>query len=158
MCIVTDAKGNQLSEYITGDEAQLIANAEYRPLTSALVIVKGPAGFMLLMNRYRNEWELPGGMIEVGETPRETAVRECREESGYDITNLRFLGLLKFFLQPSWHIPLERTEYTALYCTYIATELSFRENEEMLALHWHRIGEGIRNASLIDLKLLEFYR
>jgi mutator protein MutT len=27
-------------------------------------------------------WEFPGGKVEVGETPREAAIRECQEESG----------------------------------------------------------------------------
>jgi mutator protein MutT len=27
-------------------------------------------------------WEFPGGKVELGETPQEAAVRECREETG----------------------------------------------------------------------------
>jgi 8-oxo-dGTP diphosphatase len=33
----------------------------------------------------RNTWELPGGKIEPGETPEETAGREFLEETGYNI-------------------------------------------------------------------------
>jgi len=38
----------------------------------------------------RGSWCLPGGFMEVGETPQATAMRECQEESGYtvDITGL----------------------------------------------------------------------
>jgi len=31
-------------------------------------------------------WEFPGGKIEPGESPQEAAVRECREESGLEVT------------------------------------------------------------------------
>jgi len=156
MCIVADNKGNQLLEFIKGDENSLVANEAYRPLTSALCVVKGPRGFMLLMNRWRNEWELAGGMIDEGETPREAVIREIREESGYEAADVRFLGMLKFFLMPSWHLPTERIEYTALYASEIASEHEFHENEEMTGLCWHKLGEPIDNANEIDLKLLEY--
>ena len=37
-------------------------------------------------------WSLPGGTQEIGETIRETAIREVREETSVEIKNLRFLG------------------------------------------------------------------
>jgi len=158
MCIVEDAKGNQLLNFITGIEAELIADESYCPLTSALLIVKGPQGFMLLKNKYRNEWELPGGMIDSGESPREAVIRECMEESGCQIPDVRFLGMLRFFLKPSWHLPEERIEYTALYAADITVEHVFCETEEMLDLCWHKIGEPIADASRIDLQLLAYYK
>lgn len=158
MFIVDDVKGNQLLEVYMGDENEIINNSEYRPLTSSLVIVKSHKGFMLLKNKYRNEWELAGGMIEDVETPRECAVRECFEESGYCIQNPRFVGMMKFFLRPSYHLPNERIEYTTLYCADIIDFKDFKQNDEMTDLCWYHIGDKIDNASRIDIKLLEYYR
>lgn len=39
------------------------------------------------------KWGLPGGSIEVGETFEETAAREVKEESGYDVKVERLVGV-----------------------------------------------------------------
>jgi len=157
MCIVADNKGNQLLEMIKGKEDEVLVNEAYRPLTSSLVVVKSPEGFMLLKNRWRNAWEIAGGVIEPGETPRQCAARECLEESGYAIDDLRFIGLMKCFLVAGYFSKVNRVEYTALYCADVEATQSFHENEEMTDLCWHNLGEPIEDASEIDMKLLEYY-
>jgi 8-oxo-dGTP diphosphatase len=155
--IVADKKGNQLLEMIWGDEDEVLSNETYRPLTGSLVVVKGPAGFMLLKNRFRNVWEIAGGMIEPGETPRQCATRECQEESGYTIDNLRFAGLMKCFLVAGYFSAESRIEYTALYCADVREIQAFQENDEMIGLRWHVPGDPIEDANEIDIKLLEYY-
>jgi 8-oxo-dGTP diphosphatase len=39
------------------------------------------------------EWSIPGGVMEVGETVREAAVREASEETGLKIETLELLGV-----------------------------------------------------------------
>jgi len=36
------------------------------------------------------KWGLPGGIIEPGETPREAAIRETKEETNLDVKNISF--------------------------------------------------------------------
>ena len=53
------------------------------------VSVKGVAvqgGKVLLLRNERDEWELPGGKLEVGEDPAGCVVREISEESGWQVT------------------------------------------------------------------------
>ncbi|MDR2686788.1 MAG: NUDIX hydrolase [Oscillospiraceae bacterium] len=157
MPIVTDKQGNQLLEMIRGEEDEILADEAYRPLTGSLVVVKGPEGFMLLKNRFRNQWEIAGGVIERGETPRQCAARECLEESGYAVTGLRFAGLMKCFLVPGWFSKESRVEYTALYCADVQDIQAFEENEEMTGLRWHNPGEPIEDANAIDMHLLSYY-
>ena len=40
----------------------------------------------------RMQWELPAGIMNTNETPQAAAVREFREETGYEITNVKSLG------------------------------------------------------------------
>ncbi len=35
--------------------------------------------------RFRDRWEIPGGSLRFGETPRRGAARELREETGFDV-------------------------------------------------------------------------
>ncbi len=39
------------------------------------------------------QWSLPGGMLEVGETVREAAIREAKEETGLDVECGELLGV-----------------------------------------------------------------
>lgn len=41
--------------------------------------------FLMVYNRKRKGWEMPGGHVEEGETTEEAARREFAEESGYAI-------------------------------------------------------------------------
>ena len=38
-----------------------------------MVIAHSRDGVVLVFNRYRHVWELPGGLIDAGESPREAA-------------------------------------------------------------------------------------
>ena len=47
----------------------------------------------------RRRWQLPKGIIEDGEAPEETAVRETREEAGVDATLLAPLDVIEYWYQ-----------------------------------------------------------
>jgi 8-oxo-dGTP pyrophosphatase MutT (NUDIX family) len=58
-------------------------------LSAGIIVVrKEQEGWKYLFLRAFRNWDFPKGEIQAGESPRETAVRETREETG--ITELRF--------------------------------------------------------------------
>lgn len=48
---------------------------------------------LLVKERADGLWTLPGGWVDVNESPSEAAIRETKEESGYDVTAIRLLAL-----------------------------------------------------------------
>lgn len=56
------------------------------------VLVRDPEGRVLLCQlTYKKDWDLPGGVVEVGESPQLAAVRETEEELGLEIPRGRLL-------------------------------------------------------------------
>ena len=69
------------------------------PVLAAGGIVLRPAETPLVAVvrlRKRNEWVLPKGKLDDGETPREAAEREVMEETGHDVSVHEFLGTLVY--------------------------------------------------------------
>lgn len=55
-------------------------------LTAAARVRDQDGRVALVRNRWSDGWLPPGGGVEVGESPREAAAREVREETGLDAT------------------------------------------------------------------------
>ncbi|HEY0489083.1 MAG TPA: NUDIX domain-containing protein [Telluria sp.] len=61
---------------------------------------------VLLMNE-RDEWELPGGRIEIGESPRQCVEREIREELDVAVSAGDLLDSYLFEVVPGKHVFIE---------------------------------------------------
>ena len=63
---------------------------------------------LLVREKSHGKWTLPGGWVDVGESPSEAVVREVREESGYDTRAVKLLALYDRDRHPHpphpWHI------------------------------------------------------
>ncbi|MDX9990600.1 MAG: 8-oxo-dGTP diphosphatase [Anaerolineales bacterium] len=79
----------------------------------ATLIYLKRAGQTLMIHRIKKErdihsgkWNGLGGKLEAGESPEACAIREVREESGLEIKNLRYGGLLVFagFKGEDWYV------------------------------------------------------
>ena len=66
----------------------------------AAVVALNEQGHILLVQEYRHPLgeiihQLPGGLVDEGETPLETAQRELREETGYEAACWERLGVVQ---------------------------------------------------------------
>lgn len=71
--------------------------------------VAGGASFLLCrrasrMNRHAAQWALPGGRIDEGETPEQTALRELDEELGVSLGEEAILGRLDDYATRSGYV------------------------------------------------------
>ena len=62
-------------------------------LEFAVIVARAPEGIVLVFNNFRHVWELPGGLVDAGEHPRDSACRELREEGACEARNVRWLGV-----------------------------------------------------------------
>lgn len=58
---------------------------------AGLVALDDQMRVLLVEPTYKSNWEVPGGLVELGEPPREAVARECREELGFDVAIGRLL-------------------------------------------------------------------
>ena len=62
-----------------------------------IVLRRGaPPLVAVVRQRKRNEWVLPKGKLDDGETPKDAAHREVLEETGHDVAIHEFLGTLVY--------------------------------------------------------------
>lgn len=102
------------------------------PVGYALVVLWQGDRVLMVLERSRGCWELPGGGIDPGETPREAAVRELREEAGQHVRpeDLRFAGFARTSL------PDHSVMYGAVYTGRVDVPEPFTPNEEISRIHW----------------------
>lgn len=90
---------------------------------------------VLVIHRGRHDdFSLPKGKVDPGETLPETAVREAREETGFDVTLGASLGYIEY------DIPDGRHKEVHYWCAEIAQEdvdrHAFEPNDEVDSLEW----------------------
>lgn len=66
-----------------------------RHIVSAATIVINSKNEILLIKGPRRGWEMPGGQVEEGESLKDAAIRETKEESGIDIEIVKFCGIFQ---------------------------------------------------------------
>jgi 8-oxo-dGTP pyrophosphatase MutT (NUDIX family) len=63
--------------------------------------VVGRDNCVALLRNEREEWELPGGKLEAGESPQACVIREVREETGWDVELLALLDVWVYEPEPN---------------------------------------------------------
>ena len=145
---VEDTDGSVLISFDRLREEQLGTLDPSVPLTASLVVLWCGHECLMVFNRYRQAWELPGGMLDPGESAREAAIRELAEESGQRADSLDLAGVAKIRVAPD-----NRLEYLAIYRGELDSPQPFTPNDEMSAATWWNPTEPLTALFPIDAAL-----
>lgn len=98
-----------------------------------------------------NTWSMPGGHLDVGETPEDAAVREVLEETGLVVANPRFIGYTNDIF------PNAQKHYLTLWIAveFTSGEPRITDSHEMDAFEWVSLAELAQKENLF-LPLVNF--
>jgi 8-oxo-dGTP pyrophosphatase MutT (NUDIX family) len=109
---------------------------EYQLPVSVKLVVDYFGRIPLLRNE-RDEWELPGGKLEIGETPESTVRRETSEELGLTIEDVHIIDSWVYRVSTTRHVFI--TSYGTVYRGDEPLQLSY-EHKELEIFEYDRIG------------------
>jgi 8-oxo-dGTP diphosphatase len=128
---VANRHGVVLHEMVDLREDQLEGPLPH-PLTHALVVVRHAGRWLLLFNGFTQQWGLPGGVLEPGESARTCAERQLELETGQRAEELAYLGVMHVSFPPG------RIEYGALFAA------------ELGSMHPYAVRDGAARLGLWD--------
>lgn len=145
--ITKQNNGFELIEFIEMNEMEI---DQYHPLAGSYAIVEKNGSYLLGYNSMREQWELPAGKREKGETPLDCAQRELFEETGQFVEHLQFIGLARV------RNLLKNTEkFNPIFYATVCTLHPFQQNEETIAIRLWDL-KDIIHIDQVDLAILEY--
>ncbi len=118
-------------------------------------LLRNPAGQVLLCElTYKKEWDLPGGVVDPGEPPAVTVVREVREELGIAVTAG---GLVAVNWLPPWRGWDDAHLFLFDLGVHETGELDPARflRREIAGVHWVEPARAVRHVAPYTARMLE---
>jgi 8-oxo-dGTP pyrophosphatase MutT (NUDIX family) len=112
---------------------------------SVKLIIEYEGKIPLLMNE-RDEWELPGGKLELGEDPKECVIREVREELNLTVDVQGIVDSWLYKITPERHVLI------------VAFGTVYEGNEELRLSHEHKKLEVFPYDEVPSLRMPQAYK
>ena len=95
-------------------------------------------GEVLIIHRARyNDWCLPKGKLEEGESFKDAAVREVKEETGYDVSITGFAGAVSYEVG-------QKQKVVQFWNMEVKGESNFKASEEVEEIRWMDVNGALK--------------
>lgn len=96
-----------------------------KPKIGAFAVIFNDAGHVLLCHRTDKDlWNLPGGGVEVGESPWQAVIREVKEEVCVDVDIIDLVGI--------YHFPDQDELVFSFICNIVGGELGLTNEADQI--------------------------
>jgi ADP-ribose pyrophosphatase len=135
----------------SGQEVSDYYVIERKPFVLVVALMDGK---LLMVRQYRPATEqfylaLPGGYVDLDETPTDAAVRELREETGYDAFDVRQIGELHplpGYIRSAAYVVKCRAAGTP------ASSIDVEEIDEVIQVEWSEALAMIRRGEVKEMQ------
>jgi ADP-ribose pyrophosphatase YjhB (NUDIX family) len=116
------------------------------------ITVAGAIEFLLIQDA-KDRWTIPKGHLEPGETARQTAEREIREETGLQQMEVGpYLGKINFRYRRQQSLVLMTTEIFLVHAKGDTNDL--KKEEWMNGIKWHSVMDALEGIEYEDISKL----
>ena len=111
------------------------------PTVGALIF--NPEGKILLIksHKWRGKYVIPGGHIELGERMEDALKREIKEETGFDIHDIKFICFQEFIFVPAFY-KRKHFIFFDFACKTDSTDVKLNQEAEEYA--WVTLDEALK--------------
>jgi nucleoside triphosphatase len=113
------------------------------PTVGALIFNQAGKVFLMLSHKWHDQYVVPGGHIELGETMQDALRREIMEETGLSIREIEFASLQEFVFDEAFHKKGQHFIFIDFVCQTDAGEDEVVLNEEAQEYVWVSVDEAL---------------
>jgi 8-oxo-dGTP diphosphatase len=146
--VITKNNGYEFLDFLVVKETEMY---DYHRLAGSYAVIKCNDKYLLCYNTLRKQWELPAGRREENETPKNCAIRELYEETGQNVSELEFKGLLKVK-----NVTNDEIKYSPVYFTTLEKLQPFQKNNETSEIQLWDLKKQIGVIDEVDIKIFNF--